>query len=129
MGRVREGRGRSRPNAERGAVAECSAVPLAGSFSESWLRAAGAGGTGRRGLGPGRLPSGAPRVGAEHPWGWMGARGGLRVLRGRVGAKLGQSWRGAREGSGARLEGSPHADEMGVVYWGQMWVRCPRVRP
>lgn len=104
VGGVREGRGR-RPT--RSAGQSPRSGPLTGSSFQPWLRAAGAGGTGRRGLGPGCLPPGALRVGARHPWGWMGTRGGLQALSGGVGP----SWGRAEKGRG----------EMRVVmYRGQM---------
>lgn len=78
VGGVREGPGRS-PLPARSAGRSSVSDPLAGSSDpyQPWPHGAGAGGLGgRRGLGSGRLPPGAPRVGAEHPWRWMGAREG-----------------------------------------------------
>lgn len=94
------GRGQDGARARRRAGRSLVSVLPPGASSRPWLHAAGAGGTGRHGLGSGRLPPGAPRVGAAHPWGWMGARGGLRTLSGGVGAQLGQSWRGTRQETG-----------------------------
>lgn len=67
------------------------AVPLAGSCSQPWLLAAGAGGVGPRGLGFGRLPPGALRVGA----GLLGLHQGegRPVIKAGVRAELRQGWR------------------------------------
>lgn len=60
-GQGRRGRGRAR----RGSAGQpAESGPLAGSSSQAWLRAVGAGGPGRLGLGLGCLLPGAPRVGA-----------------------------------------------------------------
>lgn len=48
----------------RSALESLLALPLAGCTSQPWLLAAGTGGAGPRGLGFGRLPPGALRVGA-----------------------------------------------------------------
>lgn len=106
VGGVREGPGRSPRPARSGRSS--APVPQAECKSQPWLPAAGAGGPGRHGLGPGRLPPGAPRVGAGHPWDWMGTRGGRPASA---------EWRGWSP-TGAELEGVERGDggETGGVH-------------
>lgn len=106
------------PGPERGA--SLGSCPLAGCSSQPWLCVAGPGGTGRRGVGPGRLPPGGPRVGAGHlPLG-LNVRAGRPASAkcgGRSGAGAGLE-RGER-GPGAKPEGFSPTDEIGMVYGGR----------
>lgn len=65
-GQGRAGAGPGRVRARRGSAGQPAEFgPRAGSSSQAWLRAVGAGGPGRLGLGLGCLLPGASRVGAE----------------------------------------------------------------
>lgn len=91
--------------------------------SPPWLPAAGAGGTGRHALGPGRLPPGAPRVGgAGHPGDLDGSAGRGRPASAKCRRGLELGW-GRAGGGRERRRGGVHSQgpEGVVVLHGGRW--------